>query len=278
MVSTSTVATVTGVTLLTGILGYAVYFDYKRRNDPQFRSRLRKDVKRTQREQKRKTEMRQKEADSFIERTVAEFGKPGALPEGLEREQTFSQQVQLGELMAAQGPDQYLPAAAAFYKALKVYPAPAELLLIYRQAVPAEALDYIHRMVAMDPTLTKSAGDPMAAMATAAGLANQAGSQIEEVDDEAPEGAKGSTPATNSATASQEGSAPSVSSQEWEKVSKAAEEEDEVKKGPSPGLAAPAAASTTSSAQAQQTGQDALNAATGAAPETAPAQAPTSQA
>ena len=38
---TSTAVTVAGVTVATGALAYAIYFDYKRRNDTIFRKKLR---------------------------------------------------------------------------------------------------------------------------------------------------------------------------------------------------------------------------------------------
>lgn len=38
---TSTAVTVAGVTVATGVLAYAAYFDYKRRNDTAFRKKLR---------------------------------------------------------------------------------------------------------------------------------------------------------------------------------------------------------------------------------------------
>jgi len=38
---TSTAVTVAGVTAATGVLAYAIYFDYKRRNDITFRKKLR---------------------------------------------------------------------------------------------------------------------------------------------------------------------------------------------------------------------------------------------
>jgi len=38
---TSTAVTVAGVTVATGALAYALYFDYKRRNDTTFRKKLR---------------------------------------------------------------------------------------------------------------------------------------------------------------------------------------------------------------------------------------------
>lgn len=56
------------------------------------------------------------------------------------------QSVQEGELLAAQGQDFYLAAASAFYKALKVYPEPLQLLVIYQKAVPEAVFKYIYEM------------------------------------------------------------------------------------------------------------------------------------
>ena len=241
MVNASTVASVTGITLLTGFLGYAVYFDYKRRNDPTFRSRLRKDAKRTRLETKKALQRREKEEEAFLQNIVRETSSAGA-PD----EQTFSQNVQIGELLAAQGPEHHLQAAAAFFKALKAYPSPMELLMIYQQAVPAEVMAYIRKMIALDPGLSAASKGS----ARAADLANQASANIEEIDDEGPK-----APSTASATIShQDDPAPSVSSQEWEKVNPAeaaeqrAQQTNETSTGPTTGSATQAAPQSTTSA------------------------------
>ena len=44
--------------------------------------------------------------------------------------------VQIGETLVPLGPSQYLPAAIAFFKAIKVYPNPVELIMIYQKTVP----------------------------------------------------------------------------------------------------------------------------------------------
>ena len=44
-------------------------------------------------------------------------------------------------------------AALAFYKALKVYPQPKDLISIYDKTVPKEVLEVLAEMVAMDPAL-----------------------------------------------------------------------------------------------------------------------------
>lgn len=46
-----------------------------------------------------------------------------------------------------------LEAALAFYKALKVYPQPKDLISIYDKTVPKECLEILAEMVAMDSSL-----------------------------------------------------------------------------------------------------------------------------
>ena len=46
-----------------------------------------------------------------------------------------------------------IEAALAFYKALKVYPQPKDLISIYDKTVPKEVLEILAEMVAMDAGL-----------------------------------------------------------------------------------------------------------------------------
>lgn len=46
-----------------------------------------------------------------------------------------------------------IEAALAFYKALKVYPQPKDLISIYDKTVPKEVLEILAEMVAMDASL-----------------------------------------------------------------------------------------------------------------------------
>lgn len=46
-----------------------------------------------------------------------------------------------------------IESALAFYKALKVYPQPKDLISIYDKTVPKEVLEVLAEMVAMDPAL-----------------------------------------------------------------------------------------------------------------------------
>lgn len=46
-----------------------------------------------------------------------------------------------------------IEAALCFYKALKVYPQPGDLINIYDKTVPKPVLDILAEMIATDPTI-----------------------------------------------------------------------------------------------------------------------------
>lgn len=68
------------------------------------------------------------------------------------------EQVATGEALFAQGAAYHVPAAIAFFKALKVYPAPVELVMIYQKAVPKEVFDLIMKLVTRDAAVNGAGG------------------------------------------------------------------------------------------------------------------------
>jgi len=70
-------------------------------------------------------------------------------------EQQWKEIIYLGvELMAFfLGSDQ-IEAALCFYKALKVYPQPSDLISIYDKTVPKPVLDILAEMIAADPSIS----------------------------------------------------------------------------------------------------------------------------
>ncbi|KAI0663278.1 MAS20-domain-containing protein [Cubamyces menziesii] len=136
---TSTIFTVAAVTVLGGLVAYAVYFDYKRRNDTEFRKKLRKEKKKVTKQ----TQQAQAQAEAASAVNPAELKATilkiqaeelPATPD--EKESYFITQVQVGEQLAQQGPAFYLPAAAAFFRALRVYPSPVEYIMMLQQTLP----------------------------------------------------------------------------------------------------------------------------------------------
>ncbi|KAJ1919534.1 mitochondrial import receptor subunit tom20 [Mycoemilia scoparia] len=145
---TSTIAMLTAAGLVTGGLGYLIYFDHKRRNDPKFRKKLRRDrnkaIKAAESQTKR-ADLATKELAGQLVKIVSKEKLP-ASPE--EKEKFFMAQVAQGEVLAGSGPSQFGEAACCFYRALKVYPNPIELIMIYQKTVPEALFGLVMAMMA----------------------------------------------------------------------------------------------------------------------------------
>ncbi|KAG6845444.1 hypothetical protein H0H87_009352 [Tephrocybe sp. NHM501043] len=151
----SSLLAVTGLTVLGGAIAYAAYFDHKRRNDADFRKKLRKEKKRVE-----KVAAQSKESLSLgakgeithatLEEALEQLKKeePPHTPE--EREGYFMQQVAMGEQLSGRGPEFHLEAALSFYRALRVYPAPMELIVIYEKTVPQPIFKLVMDMTSLD--------------------------------------------------------------------------------------------------------------------------------
>ncbi|PCH41486.1 MAS20-domain-containing protein [Wolfiporia cocos MD-104 SS10] len=151
MASSRTIFTVASITVLGGLLAYAVYFDYKRRNDVEFRRRLKKDKKRVDKQAAASNQASQSSVDIEEIRAALAKIKDEEVPTTPEqRELFFMTQVSTGEQLCTQGPMFHLPAALAFYRALRVYPSPVELLQIYQKTVPPPVFQLVITMTNLD--------------------------------------------------------------------------------------------------------------------------------
>jgi import receptor subunit TOM20 len=99
----STIAAITAGTVVTGLLAYAVYFDHKRRNDPEFRKQLKRESKRTQRAAKEQEEAQGQEQKKAINEAVARANEEGFPKDSDEVEAYFMQEVAAGEGMVQKG-------------------------------------------------------------------------------------------------------------------------------------------------------------------------------
>ncbi|KNZ76044.1 Mitochondrial import receptor subunit tom20 [Termitomyces sp. J132] len=159
------VLAITGITLLSGALAYAYYFDYKRRNDAEFRKNLRKEKKRVSKAVAQSKESLQSakvdgQPSTFEEALeLVRKEEPPASPE--EKESYFMSQVAMGEQLSAKGPSHYLAAATCFYRAMKVYPSPMELMVIYEQTLPQPIVTVVIQMMSADvsPRFPSSTSD-----------------------------------------------------------------------------------------------------------------------
>ncbi|KID96833.1 Protein import receptor MAS20-related protein, partial [Metarhizium majus ARSEF 297] len=160
MVQTSTVVTATVATAAAAIVAYAVYFDYRRRSQAEFRRDLRRNERRQVRAEKEEAEASTRAQRDAIKAQVDEAKEEG-FPTGVEeREAYFNEQVMSGEMLSSD-PSKAVESALAFYKGLKVYPAPGDLIKIYDSTVPKPILDILAEMIAYDSSLdirTRSPG------------------------------------------------------------------------------------------------------------------------
>lgn len=99
----STIAAISVGTVVTGFLAYAVYFDHKRRNDPDFRKQLKRESKRIQRAAKEQEEAQGQEQKKAIRAAVERANEEGFPKDPEEVEAYFMQEVAQGEGMVQKG-------------------------------------------------------------------------------------------------------------------------------------------------------------------------------
>ncbi|TFY82537.1 hypothetical protein EWM64_g1472 [Hericium alpestre] len=162
---TSTVLTVAGVTVVGGIIAYALYFDHKRRNDVTFRKKLRKEKKKVDKRAAEAAQAAPAASGPTAPSNVAEAEIRAALdavraeelpPTPEEKESYFMNQVGMGEQLCAQGHTLHIPAAMCFFRALRVYPSPVELIVIYQSTVPEPVFAIVMQLMNMDVSVSSS--------------------------------------------------------------------------------------------------------------------------
>ncbi|EEB08218.1 TOM complex subunit Tom20 [Schizosaccharomyces japonicus yFS275] len=136
-------------------VGYAFYFDYKRRNDPQFRKKLKRRYKKVQEVAESQKLAEQKLFEEKVEKAL-ELVKITPLPSSAEeKELFFMQQVARGEQLFQKQPDgDNIESAVCFYSALKVYPQPNELFSIYERTIPEPIMNLLRAMQTKETTPT----------------------------------------------------------------------------------------------------------------------------
>jgi len=128
---------------------YAAYFDYRRRTDPEFRKSIKREKKRHLKSQKAEVEAATANQRQAIQSAVRQAQVDGFPTDVEEKEAYFMNEVARGEGLC-QDPETTIDAALCFYKALKVYPNPADLISIYDKTVPKHVLDVLAQMLAID--------------------------------------------------------------------------------------------------------------------------------
>ncbi|KAI9834189.1 MAG: hypothetical protein M1826_005300 [Phylliscum demangeonii] len=150
---TTIAVAVTAGTIVTGVTAYAVYFDHRRRTDPEFRKALRREHRKEERAARHRAEADGARQRMAIKAAVAQVKEEGFPADNDEKEIFFMQEIGRGEARCADGSADPLETALCFYRALKVYQAPRELISIYDKSVPKHILDILAEMIAMDKSI-----------------------------------------------------------------------------------------------------------------------------
>jgi import receptor subunit TOM20 len=99
----STIITISVGTIAAGLVAYAIYFDHRRRNDPDFRKQLKRDSKKQARAAKEEAEEQSKEQMKAIRDAVERANEEGYPKDPEEIEAYFMQEVAQGEGMCQSG-------------------------------------------------------------------------------------------------------------------------------------------------------------------------------
>ncbi|TIA90211.1 hypothetical protein E3P99_01686 [Wallemia hederae] len=201
--------TIAAATAVVGFASYAVYFDYKRRNDTEFRKSLKKAAVKQGKAEKAAAEKGAKEMQVAIKAAVLEANVEveafkRSVTGAEQGEAYFMQNVGNGEVLASMGPESALKAATAFFKALKVYPSPVELLMIYERTVPPHIFQLVMQMTSQE-VANAQGQKPEQEESKAGSIEEQATQESQKPASSAPSGTPASAPSD-------------TSSHEWENI------------------------------------------------------------
>ncbi|KAI8981452.1 mitochondrial outer membrane translocase complex, subunit Tom20 domain-containing protein [Pilobolus umbonatus] len=169
---TSTISLITAGVLATSAVGYILYFDFQRRNNPNFRKQLRRERKMAELAKKEAEENSKKSSLQLIEKVIHESTEEQYPTSPADKEKYFLEQIGKGEQLCLQGPSAYDDAVLPFYKAIKVYPAPEELLTIYEKTIPGPVFETIIKILTIEQKakMGEHNDTPEAAAASATGV------------------------------------------------------------------------------------------------------------
>ncbi|WWC90425.1 uncharacterized protein L201_005360 [Kwoniella dendrophila CBS 6074] len=201
------IAGATAAVAVTGFLGYAVYFDYMRRNSPEFRKSLKRQHKKLAVAAEQQSKAEKERNSKALKLALLEIQLEAAPSSPEQQEAYFQEQVAEGEKYAAMGPEYHVKSASHFYRALRVYPQPLELLGIYQRVVPAPVWALLIELTSLSGA--SAASGPGASTAIPA----QPQASVADIDDASP--VTGEVPSPISAASQGSGN-------EWEKVNEEA--------------------------------------------------------
>ncbi|KAI8970522.1 MAS20 protein import receptor-domain-containing protein [Pilobolus umbonatus] len=149
-VKLSTTALISTAVVAAFGIGYIVYFDYKRRNDPVFKKELKRERKRKAKQEKKTVEEQAHTVEELINSILETVDKEEFPISPEEKEKYFIDHIGVGESLCAKGEPFYNESIIYFYKALKIYPAPLELVMIFQKTLPEKVFRIVVNIMAIE--------------------------------------------------------------------------------------------------------------------------------
>ncbi|KAG1178000.1 hypothetical protein G6F70_002069 [Rhizopus microsporus] len=147
-VKASTIAVISTAVIAAFGIGYLVYFDQKRRKDPEFKKQLKRERKKQAKAEKETKKAELATVEQLVQNVLNEIAQETFPESPEEKEKYFMEQVAAGEALCQQG--LHNESVKHFYKALKIYPAPLELIMIYQQTLPEVVFRIVVNIMAVE--------------------------------------------------------------------------------------------------------------------------------
>ncbi|CEP13375.1 hypothetical protein [Parasitella parasitica] len=144
----STIALISTAVAASFGIGLLIYYDSKRRSDPQFKKQQKRERKRAAKQEKLKKEQEVSSVETLIASVLKAVDEEDFPESSQEKEAYFMEKVALGETLCKEGRDN--DAVLPFYKALKIYPVPLELIMIYQKTVPEKVFRILVNLMAVE--------------------------------------------------------------------------------------------------------------------------------
>ncbi|KAI8643697.1 hypothetical protein BD408DRAFT_341800 [Parasitella parasitica] len=145
---TSTIALISTAVIASFGIGFVVYYDCKRRSDPQFKKQQKRERKKAAKQEKLKKGQELSSVEALIASVLKSVAEEDFPESSQEKEAYFMEKVALGESLCKEGRDD--DAVLPFYEALKIYPAPLELIMMYQKTVPEKVFRIIVNLMSVE--------------------------------------------------------------------------------------------------------------------------------
>lgn len=131
-------------------IGYLAWFDRKRRTDPKFKRKIRRQQLAAEKQRQESETNGKREVESLLNELHETISKEKLPKTPAEFEGYFLEHLGQGEILSKQGSSKHVEAAGHFYRALRIYPDPSAILAPLQQTAPPPVFEMVVSMMSID--------------------------------------------------------------------------------------------------------------------------------